>query len=112
MCGIVGYSGPRPVVDFLLSGLQTLEYRGYDSAGVAVFNDGRIQIEKSEGKLSRLVDLVKLDAKNGKRLESSCGMGHTRWAMQGPIRSRSVRWAFAARTARLQSTTLPFSLSL
>ena len=58
MCGIVGYTGPNQCVQILLSGLGKLEYRGYDSAGVAVLDGGRIDIRKSEGKLTRLLDLV------------------------------------------------------
>ncbi|MDX1450110.1 MAG: glutamine--fructose-6-phosphate aminotransferase, partial [Acidimicrobiia bacterium] len=78
MCGIMGYVGPRPATPILLDGLQRLEYRGYDSAGVAVLQDGVIAVNKSEGKLSRLVD--KLD---GAEVGGSLGIGHTRWATHG-----------------------------
>lgn len=81
MCGIVGYAGRKPVVDFILRGLKALEYRGYDSAGVAYFEDGSIAIEKSEGKLTRLLDQVKSGP--GAKTQSTCGMGHTRWATHG-----------------------------
>ncbi len=79
MCGIVGYVGARDVTPVLLDGLRRLEYRGYDSAGVAVLNArGTIEIRKSEGKLQKLVDLLGGDAPIG-----SLGLGHTRWATHG-----------------------------
>ncbi|HBX43921.1 MAG TPA: glutamine--fructose-6-phosphate transaminase (isomerizing) [Deltaproteobacteria bacterium] len=78
MCGIVGYTGPRQCGEILLDGLRRLEYRGYDSAGVAVCDGGEIVIRKSEGKISRLLDLVARDPVNG-----TCGVGHTRWATHG-----------------------------
>ncbi|OGP35496.1 MAG: glutamine--fructose-6-phosphate aminotransferase [Deltaproteobacteria bacterium GWC2_65_14] len=78
MCGIVGYTGPRPCGEILLDGLRRLEYRGYDSAGVAILDGGRIDIRKSEGKLSRLTDLV-----SRQPIAGSCGVGHTRWATHG-----------------------------
>ncbi|MGE5699692.1 MAG: glutamine--fructose-6-phosphate transaminase (isomerizing) [Deltaproteobacteria bacterium] len=78
MCGIVGYTGPRQCVGTLLDGLGKLEYRGYDSAGIAVADRGGIAIRKSEGKLSRLLDLVGREPVTG-----TCGVGHTRWATHG-----------------------------
>jgi len=78
MCGIVGYTGPNQCVQILLSGLGKLEYRGYDSAGVAVLDGGRIAIRKSEGKLARLLDLVAREP-----IAGTCGVGHTRWATHG-----------------------------
>ncbi len=78
MCGIVGYTGPNPCVQTLLSGLEKLEYRGYDSAGIAVLDRGRIAVRKSEGKLARLVALVSREPVAG-----TCGVGHTRWATHG-----------------------------
>ncbi|HEU4385765.1 MAG TPA: glutamine--fructose-6-phosphate transaminase (isomerizing) [Anaeromyxobacteraceae bacterium] len=78
MCGIVGYVGPRPCVDLILGGLRRLEYRGYDSAGVAVVGSGGLQIERSKGKLGNLVALL-----DGKRLAGTTGIGHTRWATHG-----------------------------
>ncbi len=78
MCGIVGYTGPRQCGEILLDGLRRLEYRGYDSAGVAVCDGGEIVIRKSEGKISRLLDLVSRDPVAG-----TCGVGHTRWATHG-----------------------------
>ncbi len=78
MCGIMGYVGPRPAAPLLLGGLRRLEYRGYDSAGVAVERDGDISILKAAGKLDRLAGL--LDASTP---EGSLGIGHTRWATHG-----------------------------
>jgi len=78
MCGIVGYTGPKQCVGILLDGLGKLEYRGYDSAGIAVLDRGGIAIRKSEGKLVRLVELVDREPVAG-----TCGVGHTRWATHG-----------------------------
>ncbi|MDR2513720.1 MAG: glutamine--fructose-6-phosphate transaminase (isomerizing) [Christensenellaceae bacterium] len=78
MCGIVGYIGPKEAVPVLLSGLSRLEYRGYDSAGVAALSGGRIQVAKARGKLSNLVEKLKGGAPKG-----SAGIGHTRWATHG-----------------------------
>lgn len=79
MCGIVGYVGPRDCSEVLVSALSKLEYRGYDSAGIAVFEDGRIKVAKSKGRLSDLVDKMEKEGKpNG-----HAGIGHTRWATHG-----------------------------
>jgi glucosamine--fructose-6-phosphate aminotransferase (isomerizing) len=78
VCGIVGYTGPKQCGEILLDGLRRLEYRGYDSAGVAVLQMGEITIRKSEGKISRLEDLVVQNPVTG-----TCGIGHTRWATHG-----------------------------
>lgn len=79
MCGIVGYVGPRDATPILLDGLRRLEYRGYDSAGIAILAaDGAIDIRKSEGKLNRLVDAL-----NGRAPAGHLGLGHTRWATHG-----------------------------
>lgn len=79
MCGIVGYIGPRFATPVLLDGLQRLEYRGYDSAGIAVLNvDGEIEIEKTEGKLRKLLDSLVEGGPTG-----FLGVGHTRWATHG-----------------------------
>jgi glucosamine--fructose-6-phosphate aminotransferase (isomerizing) len=78
MCGIVGYTGPRQCGEILLDGLRKLEYRGYDSAGIAVLDGGEIGIRKSEGKIARLLALVARDPLSG-----TCGVGHTRWATHG-----------------------------
>ena len=78
MCGIVGYVGPRPAAHILLEGLRRLEYRGYDSAGVAVINGGGVKVRKAAGKLSVLRDLLKNETPEG-----TIGIGHTRWATHG-----------------------------
>ncbi|GAB4369210.1 MAG: glutamine--fructose-6-phosphate transaminase (isomerizing) [Deltaproteobacteria bacterium] len=78
MCGIVGYTGPKPCSEILLEGLRKLEYRGYDSAGLAILDGNRIDIRKSEGKISRLTDLVARQP-----IAGTCGVGHTRWATHG-----------------------------
>lgn len=79
MCGIVGYVGPRDCTDVLVSSLTKLEYRGYDSAGIAVFDNGQIKVAKSKG---RLADLVTKMDKEGKP-QGHAGIGHTRWATHG-----------------------------
>ncbi len=78
MCGIIGYMGGKPIGKVLLEGLRKLEYRGYDSAGIAVCQDYRIDTVKSEGNLDRLEKLV-----SGRFLEGAVGIGHTRWATHG-----------------------------
>ena len=79
MCGIVGYVGPRDCSDVLVAALTKLEYRGYDSAGIAVFENGKIEVAKSKG---RLADLVAKMDKEGKP-KGHAGIGHTRWATHG-----------------------------
>lgn len=79
MCGIVGYIGNKPAYPILIKGLRRLEYRGYDSAGVAVFQDDSIEIYKTEGKVSNLENLVD----QSPELTGTMGMGHTRWATHG-----------------------------
>ena len=78
MCGIVGYVGDKQAANFLLEGLAKLEYRGYDSAGIAVFNGESIRVEKSVGRLASLKDKIKDDMPQG-----TMGIGHTRWATHG-----------------------------
>lgn len=78
MCGIVGYIGDRQAVPVLMEGLKKLEYRGYDSAGVAVYENGNIQIRKYRGRLSILEEHLKKET-----LKGSLGIGHTRWATHG-----------------------------
>ena len=79
MCGIVGYIGDRQAAPILLDGLAKLEYRGYDSAGVAVMNGGNINIVKAKGKLECLSEKTA----GGKNITGTCGIGHTRWATHG-----------------------------
>ncbi len=85
MCGIVGYIGPQDATPIILNGLKRLEYRGYDSAGLAVLNGDRIEIRRDAGKLSRLAELV-----NGSPISGSPGIGHTRWATHGAPSARNA----------------------
>jgi glucosamine--fructose-6-phosphate aminotransferase (isomerizing) len=78
MCGIVGYIGPKNAYPILINGLRRLEYRGYDSAGIALLTDGEIEIFKCKGKVSNLEQLIDSDDHNSK-----LGIGHTRWATHG-----------------------------
>src|ERR1700758_4562790 len=79
MCGIVGYVGKKPVVDVIIEGLRKLEYRGYDSAGIAVAGNGEgLQIRRAEGKLRNLEEVIR-----AKPLDGTYGIGHTRWATHG-----------------------------
>ena len=79
MCGIVGYVGAQQAAPILLEGLSRLEYRGYDSAGICVEQDGRLAVEKAKGRLCNLIE--KTDG--GKTLPGTLGIGHTRWATHG-----------------------------
>lgn len=79
MCGIVGYVGEKQALEVVVSGLRRLEYRGYDSAGIAVIADGRLQTRKRAGKLINLEDLLGEDPLP----QSTNGIGHTRWATHG-----------------------------
>src|SRR5271170_4280008 len=79
MCGIVGYIGPRKAVPIILDGLKRLEYRGYDSAGIAVLEDGDcLSVRRAQGKLRNLEEVLRLNP-----LDGSYGIGHTRWATHG-----------------------------
>jgi len=78
MCGIVGYIGHDYAVPILLSALERLEYRGYDSAGIAIIENGKLIIEKKVGKIRELVRALW-----GKNYKSNIGIGHTRWATHG-----------------------------
>src|SRR5216117_3633288 len=78
MCGIIGYIGDKQVVPILIDGLRRLEYRGYDSAGVAVVRNGQIERRRSAGKLANLEKAIEIDPITG-----IYGVGHTRWATHG-----------------------------
>src|SRR4030043_256915 len=78
MCGIVGYIGARETARVLIDGLKRLEYLGYDSAGVAVFHRGKIEIRRKVGKLTKLEEVIEKETFDGK-----VGIGHTRWATHG-----------------------------
>jgi len=83
MCGIVGYIGHRPIVDTLIRGLKQLEYRGYDSAGLAVLDEDRIRILKDKGKVNYLQELVRKHWPELKNSGLHVGIAHTRWATHG-----------------------------
>ncbi|MEO8173896.1 MAG: glutamine--fructose-6-phosphate transaminase (isomerizing) [Sediminibacterium sp.] len=85
MCGIVGYTGPREAFPVILKGLKRLEYRGYDSSGVALLNDGKLNVYKKKGKVAELEEYVV-----GKDLHSHIGIGHTRWATHGEPSDRNA----------------------
>ncbi len=85
MCGIVGYVGPRAAQDVLVEGLRRLEYRGYDSSGVAIAHNGTVQISKAEGKLDRLASILDYQP-----LDGNVGIGHTRWATHGVPSDRNA----------------------
>src|SRR3712207_4075488 len=96
MCGIVGYVGDRPVQDLLLAGLQRLEYRGYDSAGISVIADGSIDSVRAVGNLANLRAAVE-DAGAGRdggvavaAPPATTGIGHTRWATHGRVNERNA----------------------
>ncbi len=84
MCGIVGYIGSRRAADLLLAGLRALEYRGYDSAGIATVVGGKLQLFKVQGKIAAL------EAKVDRDDNSNCGIGHTRWATHGKVSLRNA----------------------
>ncbi len=84
MCGIMGYVGPQQAAPILLDGLTRLEYRGYDSAGIAVAGGG-IEIRKAEGKIERLAALI-----DSEPIAGNAGIGHTRWATHGPPSDRNA----------------------
>ncbi|MCU1657708.1 MAG: glutamine amidotransferase, partial [Pseudonocardiales bacterium] len=85
MCGIVGYVGPRPALDVVVEGLRRLEYRGYDSAGVAIIGDSRLQIAKKAGRIENLDKELAAHEVTG-----TTGMGHTRWATHGAPNDRNA----------------------
>jgi glutamine---fructose-6-phosphate transaminase (isomerizing) len=90
MCGIVGYVGQRPVQDLLLAGLEKLEYRGYDSAGISMICDGHVESVRAVGNLGALREAVRVHAGNGGGVavaarEATTGIGHTRWATHGRV---------------------------
>ena len=85
MCGIVGYVGEKDAAKIILEGLKKLEYRGYDSAGIAVIEDGKIQVRRSAGKLEKLIASIDADP-----LKAKIGIGHTRWATHGIPSARNA----------------------
>jgi glucosamine--fructose-6-phosphate aminotransferase (isomerizing) len=85
MCGIIGYIGGKEAVPFLLEGLRRMEYRGYDSAGVAVFDGTKLQIRRAAGKIAKIEATLMADPAHG-----MTGIGHTRWATHGPPTERNA----------------------
>ena len=85
MCGIVGYTGPREAYPVIIKGLRRLEYRGYDSSGVALLNDGKLNVFKKKGKVAELEENVL-----GQNLHGHIGIGHTRWATHGEPSDRNA----------------------
>jgi glucosamine--fructose-6-phosphate aminotransferase (isomerizing) len=79
MCGIIGYIGSKPAQNILLEGLRRLEYRGYDSAGVCILNDGKFEVRRKAGRINDLANVLRQQPAKG-----SAGIGHTRWATHGP----------------------------
>jgi glucosamine--fructose-6-phosphate aminotransferase (isomerizing) len=80
MCGIIGYIGQAEATPILMDGLRRLEYRGYDSAGIALLSDGKMEIRKRAGRINNLAQLIQQDAPRG-----TIGLGHTRWATHGGV---------------------------
>ncbi|MEQ9050956.1 MAG: glutamine--fructose-6-phosphate transaminase (isomerizing), partial [Marinoscillum sp.] len=91
MCGIVAYLGNKPAFPILINGLKRLEYRGYDSAGVALLEDGNLTIYKKQGKVQQLENLT-----NGHTFDSTVGIGHTRWATHGEPSDRNAHPHFSS----------------
>src|SRR5690349_1346556 len=85
MCGIVGYVGKTEAVSILLDGLRRLEYRGYDSAGVATLNGDAIEVRKTVGRIANLAQVVSEDSPPGK-----LGISHTRWATHGGVTNENA----------------------
>ncbi len=85
MCGIIGYVGPRKVVPVIIEGLRKLEYRGYDSAGMAILEKGELVVVKKRGKLKALEEAIE-----GKEYTATTGIGHTRWATHGKVEDRNA----------------------
>src|SRR5689334_5903181 len=94
MCGIVGYVGHRPAASVMLPALKHLEYRGYDSAGIALLDAGEFELLRSVGKLAKLEQLVAKHPPAGQ-----LGLGHTRWATHGRVSEANAHPHVAGRAA-------------
>ena len=107
MCGIVGYLGKGNTVDVLIESLKRLEYRGYDSAGIAVFHKGRIEIRRCQGKIWDLECSIR-----GERLDGHLGIGHTRWATHGRPSEENAHPHKAGRVAVVHNGIIENYISL
>ena len=85
MCGIVAYIGPRQAYPVIMKGLKRLEYRGYDSAGVALLDNDNLRVYKKQGRVAALEEYI-----IGKDLNAHAGIGHTRWATHGEPSDRNA----------------------
>ena len=101
MCGIVGYVGAQEAAPILLDGLRRLEYRGYDSAGMAVCGPEGLQVCKTRGRLQALADLTE----EGRTLTGTLGVGHTRWATHGEPNDINAHPQVSQRACSPLSTT-------
>ena len=106
MCGIVGYIGDQAAVPILIGGLAKLEYRGYDSAGVAVLQGDKIEIRRTVGKLANLQKSLK-----EKDLKGTVGIGHTRWATHGKPSDKEPPTRTARKAACLCTTASSKTIS-
>ena len=105
MCGIIGYIGKREATPLLMEGLKRLEYRGYDSAGLAVLNGtGVLQLRRSVGKIAKLAELVEKSPLHG-----TVGLGHSRWATHGRPSEENAHPHQAGPVAIGQSSRAPHS---
>jgi glucosamine--fructose-6-phosphate aminotransferase (isomerizing) len=107
MCGIIGYIGKEPAVPLLIEGLKKLEYRGYDSSGVAVFQDGKITVRRAVGKLQNLETLLRAETITGR-----IGVGHVRWATHGRPSEENAHPHRAGRTVVVHNGIIENYLAL
>ncbi len=107
MCGIIGYTGTRQAVPVLISGLSALEYRGYDSAGISVYEDGIITV-KTEGRIKNLTDRIKA----GRKIRGTSGIGHTRWATHGEPNERNAHPHLSSRLSLVHNGIIENYLEL
>ena len=94
MCGIVGYTGEHGASTILVAGLRRLEYRGYDSAGLATIDGDRLELRKKAGRVRALEELLDREPAPG-----TCGISHTRWATHGPATDRNAHPHIGGRSA-------------